>query len=53
MVLGDKFDFCDFYYYFLFQGFLLLSYLEQSINVYINCVKNEKDFGCDDIFNLV
>ncbi|XP_068722705.1 uncharacterized protein [Montipora capricornis] len=53
MALGDKFDLRDFHYHLLSQGSSPLSHLEQSINTYINCVKNEKDPGCDDILNPV
>lgn len=50
-MLGDKFDLRDFHYHLLSQGSSPLSYLEQSNNVYINCVKNEKAAGCYDILN--
>ena len=50
-MLGDKFDLRDFHYHLLSQGSSPLSYLEQSIDAYINCVKNKNDAGCDDILN--
>lgn len=50
-MLGDKFDLRDFHYHLLSQGSSPLSYLEQSNNAYINCVKNEKAAGCYDILN--
>ena len=50
-VLGDKFDLRDFHYYLLSQGSSPLSYLEQSIEAYINCARNEKAAGCYDILN--
>ena len=50
-VLGEKFDLRDFHYHLLSQGSSPLSYLEQSIEAYINCVKNEKAAGCYDILN--
>lgn len=50
-MLGDKFDLRDFHYHLLSQGSSPLSYLEQSIEAYINCVKNEKAAGCYDILN--
>ena len=50
-LLGDKFDLRDFHYHLLSQGSSPLSYLEQSIEAYITCVKNEKAAGCDDILN--
>lgn len=49
--LGSKFDLRDFHYQLLSQGSSPLSHLEQSINTYVNCVKNEKDPGCHDILN--
>ena len=49
--LGDKFDLRDFHYHLLSQGSSPLSYLEESIDAYINCVKNEKAAGCYDILN--
>lgn len=52
-MLGDEFDLRDFHYHLLSQGSSPLSYLEQSIEAYITCVKNEKAAGCDDILNPV
>lgn len=51
--LGSKFDLRDFHYHLLSQGSSPLSHLEQSINAYVNCVKNEKDPGCHDILNPI
>ena len=51
--LGDKFDLRDFHYHVLSQGSSPLSHLEQSIQAYVNCVKNEKAPGCDLILNPV
>lgn len=50
-MLGKKFDLRDFHYHLLSQGSSPLSYLEQSIDAYVNCMKNEKAAGCNDILN--
>jgi len=50
-LLGEKFDLRDFHYHLLSQGSAPLSYLEQTIEAYINCVKDEKAAGCYDILN--
>ena len=49
--LGKKFNLRDFHYHLLSQGSSPLSYLEQSIEAYVNCVKNEKAPGCYDILH--
>ena len=51
--LGDIFDLRDFHYHLLSQGSSPLSYLEQSIQAYVNCMKNKKTPGCDFILNPV
>lgn len=50
-ILGDKFNLRDFHYHLLSQGSSPLSYLEQSNDAYVNCVKNEKAPGCYEILN--
>ena len=50
-MLGEKFDLRDFHYHLLSQGSSPLSYLEQSIEAYVNCMKNDKAPGCNDILN--
>lgn len=50
-MLGDKFKLRDFHYHLLSQGSAPLSYLEQSIETYVKCVKNENASGCYEILN--
>ena len=50
-MLGDKFNLRDFHYHLLSQGSSPLSYLEESIEAYVKCVKNEKAAGCYDVLN--
>ena len=50
-MLGDKFKLRDFHYHLLSQGSSPLSYLEQSIETYAKCVKNENASGCYEILN--
>lgn len=49
--LDENFDLRDFHYHLLSQGSSPLSYLTQSIQAYVNCVKNEKAPGCHDMLN--
>ena len=49
--LKDKFNLRDFHYHLLSQGSSPLSYLEESIETYVKCVKNEDAAGCYEILN--
>ncbi|PFX12215.1 hypothetical protein AWC38_SpisGene23867 [Stylophora pistillata] len=49
--LKDKFNLRDFHYHLLSQGSSPLRYLEESIETYVKCVKNEDAAGCYEILN--
>ena len=49
--LGKKFNLKDFHFQVLYQGSAPLSFLEESIKEYVDCVLNKTKKGCDEILD--
>lgn len=49
--LGKAFDLKEFHFQLLYQGSAPLSYLEESITQYVECVKDKEKQGCDEVLN--
>ena len=49
--LGKAFNLKDFHLQLLYQGSAPLSFLEESINEYVDCVLNNNKEGCEEILS--
>ena len=49
--LGEAFNLKDFHLHLLYQGSAPLSYLEQSIDEYIDCTKHKEKAGCREVLD--
>ena len=49
--LGDAFSLKEFHFQVLRHGSVSLSYLEESVNGYVDCELNRDKLGCDEVPN--
>ena len=49
--LGKEFNLKDFHFQVLFQGSAPLSFLQQSIEEYVDCTLNKNKEGCDEVLD--
>lgn len=49
--LGKAFNLKDFHFQVLFQGSAPLSFLQQSIEQYVDCTLNKNKEGCDEVLD--